>query len=116
MTPTMKKQLERIRDNPCVMVNGTMRDRRTMVRYRITKKMLDEIVSGGYIRIVNSVVTLTDDGYFAITKGPSKRKTAKDIYAERKAEGYVSRQVWVHRDSLDAFDTFVSNLEGCMKR
>lgn len=107
MNFNMKNQLIRMRDNDCVVIDGTLRNKRTFERYRITKRMMFDIVSQGYVEITPGGVKLTAKGYNALRP---KVRQRKDYYRARKVKGFVSCSVWVHKDDLDEFKRLTQHI------
>lgn len=104
MRHNMKFQLRRMYQNECVLVGMMLRDKNTFERYRITNRMLLEMVAKGYVEIRPDRVRVTPKGLYHITEQGVKKKTQKEYYDEKKAAGFVVRQIWVHQDDLDRFD------------
>lgn len=102
MNYNMLKQLTRIHQNDCVMIDGTLRNKATFERYRCTRKMMFAMMTSGYITIAPEGVTLTPKGYRAVTKTKSA-KTQRDHYQARRDRGYVNRKVWIHEDDVERF-------------
>ena len=90
-----------------VIVNGVVREKSTFKHMNITRKMMFEILSQGYIKIDTGGVSLTRKGRDAILTGVYPVKTSKDFYHQRKNRGYHPKTVWVHDDDLDKFEQFV---------
>jgi predicted transcriptional regulator len=99
----LKKQLIRINQNECVLVDGVLRNKATLERYRVTKKMLSRMLFSGLIKIDPGGVTLTDKGRDMVLRRGNAKKSAKQRYRDRRQRGYHRMQVWVHEEDLDRF-------------
>lgn len=82
--------------------------KRTFEAYRITKKILNELIMKRYIEVRYRDVRLTRKGRDAALTRVHPVKTQREYYRERKANGYHRKQLWVHEDDVDKFDEFVS--------
>lgn len=111
MKHNMKSQLQRFKDHKCVVIDGVLRNKATYERYRITKRMMFDIVSQGYAEIRPGGIVLTAKGHEALRKPRSKAKTQADYYRQRRDAGYKCRMVWVHEDDEDAFNEAIKDFK-----